>query len=91
MECGTSIKIIITNKITFYIIIVNLFSGIDSTNSFVDGKHLNETNLLRSDNFEELLEDIEAEAEICSPTKPVLSGDIKQKKKSLLLGVWHYL
>jgi len=45
-------------------------------------KHLNETNLLRSENFEESLEDIEAEAEICSPTKSSTSrGDIKQKKK----------
>lgn len=46
-------------------------------------KHLNKTNLLRSENFEESLEDIEAEAEICSPTKSSIShGDIKQKKKS---------
>lgn len=42
----------------------------------------NETNLLRSENFEELLEDIEAEAEICSPTKSISRSDIKQKKKS---------
>lgn len=41
-----------------------------------------ETNLLRSENFEELLEDIEAEAEICSPTKSISRNDIKQKKKS---------
>lgn len=42
----------------------------------------NETNLLRSENFEELLEDIEAEAEICSPTKSISRSDTKQKKKS---------
>jgi len=45
-------------------------------------KHLNETNLLKSENFEESLEDIEAEAEICSPTKSISHDDIKQKKKS---------
>jgi len=44
-------------------------------------KPLTETNLLRSENFEELLEDIEAEAEICSPTKSISRNDIKQKKK----------
>lgn len=43
---------------------------------------LNESNLSRSDNFEELLEDIEAEAEICSPTKAISHGEVKQKKKS---------
>lgn len=42
----------------------------------------NEAKLLRSENFEELLEDIEAEAEICSPTKSISRNDIKQKKKS---------
>lgn len=44
-----------------------------------------ETNLLRSENFEELLEDIEAEAEICSPTKSISRTDIKQKKKSKIV------
>jgi len=43
--------------------------------------NLNESNLSRSDNFEELLEDIEAEAEICSPTKSISHSEIKQKKK----------
>lgn len=42
-----------------------------------------ETNLLRSENFEELLEDIEAEAEICSPTKIISRSEVKQKKKSM--------
>lgn len=42
----------------------------------------NETSILRSENFEELLEDIEAEAEICSPTKSISHSDVKQKKKS---------
>jgi len=37
---------------------------------------------LRSENFEELLEDIEAEAEICSPTKSISRSDIRQKKRS---------
>lgn len=46
---------------------------------------LNESNLSRSDNFEELLEDIEAEAEICSPTKAISHSDVKQKKKSKYL------
>lgn len=36
----------------------------------------------RSENFEESLEDIEAEAEIYSPTKTPTHGDVKQKKKS---------
>lgn len=46
-----------------------------------NSKHLKETNLLKSENFEESLEDIEAEAEICSPTKSILHDDTKQKKK----------
>ncbi|XP_050425360.1 PHD finger protein 20-like isoform X2 [Adelges cooleyi] len=45
-------------------------------------KPIDETsNLPKSDNFEELLEDIEAEAEICSPTKSSIRGIDKQKKK----------
>ncbi|XP_015378654.1 PREDICTED: uncharacterized protein LOC107172872, partial [Diuraphis noxia] len=40
-----------------------------------------ETNLLRSKIFEEVLEDIEAVAEICSPTKSIYHTDIKHKKK----------
>jgi len=51
-------------------------------NSLKNPNHLNETNLLRSENFEESLEDIEAEAEICSPTKSISHIEIKQKKKS---------
>lgn len=43
---------------------------------------LTETNQLKPENFEELLEDIEAEAKICSPSKSILHGNIKQKKKS---------
>jgi hypothetical protein len=54
----------------------------ESSSFSIEGKLLNETNLSRSENFEELLEDIEAEAEICSPTKSVSSNDMKQKKKS---------
>lgn len=50
--------------------------------SLQNSKQSNETNLLRSENFEESLEDIEAEAEICSPTKPKSRSDNKQKKKS---------
>ncbi|XP_022161085.1 PHD finger protein 20-like protein 1 [Myzus persicae] len=53
----------------------------ESINSSKTPNHLIETNLLRSENFEELLEDIEAEAEICSPTKSISRSDIKQKKK----------
>lgn len=53
----------------------------ESINSSKTPKHLIETNLLRSENFEELLEDIEAEAEICSPTKSISRSDIKQKKR----------
>lgn len=53
----------------------------ESINSSKTPKHLIETNLLRSENFEELLEDIEAEAEICSPTKSISRSDMKQKKK----------
>ncbi|KAL4084825.1 hypothetical protein QTP88_027715 [Uroleucon formosanum] len=53
----------------------------ESINPSKTPKHLIETNLLRSENFEELLEDIEAEAEICSPTKSIPRSDIKQKKK----------
>jgi len=55
---------------------------VESINSSKTPKPLTETNLLRSENFEELLEDIEAEAEICSPTKSISRNDIKQKKKS---------
>lgn len=47
-----------------------------------NSKHSSESNLLRSENFEESLEDIEAEAEICSPTKSIIRSDSKQKKKS---------
>lgn len=48
-----------------------------------NSNHLNETKLLRSENFEELLEDIEAEAEICSPTKSFSRSEVsKPKKKS---------
>ncbi|KAL5235731.1 hypothetical protein ACI65C_003141 [Semiaphis heraclei] len=53
----------------------------ESITSSKNPKHMIETNLLRSENFEELLEDIEAEAEICSPTKSISRTDIKQKKK----------
>ncbi|KAE9542877.1 hypothetical protein AGLY_002788 [Aphis glycines] len=54
---------------------------LESIHSSKNPKPLIETNLLRSENFEELLEDIEAEAEICSPTKSISCNDIKQKKK----------
>ncbi|XP_025411654.1 uncharacterized protein LOC112684370 isoform X3 [Sipha flava] len=56
-------------------------TNMESSSFSIEGKLLNETNLSRSENFEELLEDIEAEAEICSPTKSVSSNDMKQKKK----------
>jgi len=59
-----------------------LINIVESIHSSKTPKHLIETNLLRSENFEELLEDIEAEAEICSPTKSISRSDIKQKKKS---------
>lgn len=52
-------------------------------NLLTNSNHLNETKLLRSENFEELLEDIEAEAEICSPTKSFSHSEVsKPKKKS---------
>lgn len=54
----------------------------DIMNSPNNSKQLNITNLLKPENFEELLEDIEAEAKICSPSKNMLSPNIKQKKKS---------
>ncbi|VVC28648.1 Zinc finger, PHD-type,Zinc finger, FYVE/PHD-type,Zinc finger, RING/FYVE/PHD-type,Zinc finger, PHD- [Cinara cedri] len=50
-------------------------------NSPNNSKQLNVTNLLKPENFEELLEDIEAEAKICSPSKNILHSNIKQKKK----------
>lgn len=59
------------------------FTDMEVVDSLQNSKQSNEINLLRSENFEESLEDIEAEAEICSPTKSKSHGDIKQKKKSM--------
>lgn len=57
----------------------------DSSNSLTNSKSLNENNLLRSDHFEELLENIEADAEICPPSKSIVQSDSKQKKKSIMI------